>query len=124
MPTPTIFEQDNQDATLGGRISFAREASGLTVAQVVKRLGVRVATYSAWEADRSEPRANKLVALAGILNVSPPYLLSGLGAQPDISGNDETKIATIRAQVNTLEKQLKDANRTLLSLKAMLTQTR
>ena len=124
MPTPTIFEQDNQDATLGGRISRAREASGLTVAQVVKRLGVRVATYSAWEADRSEPRANKLVALAGILNVSPTYLLSGLGAQPETSGNDETEIAVIRAQVNILEKQLKDANRTLRRLKAMLTQAK
>ena len=124
MPTPTIFEQDGQDATLGGRISLAREASGLTVAQVVKRLGVRVTTYSAWEADRSEPRANKLVALAGILNVSPPYLLSGLGAQPDTSGNDETKINTIRAQVNTMEKQLKDANRTLRRLKEMLAQAR
>ena len=124
MPKPTIFEQDNQDATLGGRISLAREASGLTVAQVVKRLGVRVATYSAWETDRSEPRANKLVALAGILNVSPPYLLSGLGAQPETSDADETKIVTIRAQVNTLEKQLKDANHTLRKLKAMLTQAR
>ena len=124
MPTRTIFEQNNQDATLGGRISLAREASGLTVAQVLKRLGVRVATYSAWETDRSEPRANKLVALAGILNVSPTYLLSGLGAQPETSGNDETEIAVIRAQVNILEKQLKDANRTLRRLKAMLTQAK
>ena len=124
MPAPTIFEQDNQDATLGGRISLARETSGLTVVQVVKRLGVRVATYSAWEADRSEPRANKLVALAGILNVSPTYLLSGLGTQPDTNGNDETQITTIRAQVNTLEKQLKDANHSLRKLKAMLTQAR
>lgn len=124
MAAPTIFQQDNQDATLGGRISVAREASGLTVAQVVKRLGVRVATYSAWEADRSEPRANKLVALAGILNVSPPYLLSGLGTQPDISGNDKTDISTMRTELNMLEKQLKDANKTLRGLKAMLRQAR
>jgi len=124
MPTPTIFQHDNQDTTLGGRISLAREASGLTVAQVVKRLGVRAATYAAWEADRSEPRANKLVALAGILNVSPPYLLGGLGIQPDTSSNDEIDIATMRAQVKTLEKQLKDANRTLRGLKAMLAQAK
>ena len=57
----------------------AREAAGMTVAQVITRLGVRKATYMAWEADWSEPRANKLVALAGILNVSPTFLLSGLG---------------------------------------------
>ena len=67
MPQRTIFHANEEDATLGGRISMAREATGLSVADVVKRLGVR---------------ANKLVALAGILNVSPPYLLSGLGKQP------------------------------------------
>ena len=124
MPTPTIFQQDNQDTTLGGRISLAREASGLTVAQVVKRLGVRAATYAAWETDRSEPRANKLVALAGILSVSPPYLLGGLGTQPDTSVSNEIDIATMRAQVTILEKQLKDANRTLRGLKAMLAQAK
>ena len=66
MPKRTIFFDDNQDTTLGGRVFQAREAAGMTVAQVINRLGVRKATYMAWEADRSEPRANKLVALAGI----------------------------------------------------------
>ena len=76
---PVYFHSNEEDTTLGGRISMARETSGLSVGQVVKRLGVKATTYEAWEADRSEPRANKLVALAGILNISPPYLLSGLG---------------------------------------------
>ena len=82
MPNRSIFHSNEEDTTLGGRISMARETSGLSVGQVVKRLGVKATTYEAWEADRSEPRANKLVALAGILNISPPYLLSGLGKQP------------------------------------------
>ena len=72
MPNRSIFHSNEEDTTLGGRISMARETSGLSVDQVVKRLGVRATTYEAWEADRSEPRANKLVALAGILNISPP----------------------------------------------------
>ncbi|MEK9850411.1 MAG: helix-turn-helix transcriptional regulator, partial [Candidatus Puniceispirillum sp.] len=69
MPNRNIFQNDEEDSTLGGRISQAREASGMSVAEVVKQLGVRANTYEAWESDRSEPRANKLVALAGILNV-------------------------------------------------------
>ena len=41
MPHRTIFQENEEDTTLGGRISMAREASGLSVADVVKRLGVR-----------------------------------------------------------------------------------
>ena len=76
MPKRTIFFDDNQDTTLGGRVFQAREAAGMTVAQVINRLGVRKATYMAWEADRSEPRANKLVALAGILSEKDIFLAS------------------------------------------------
>ena len=86
---------------------MAREASELSVTQVVKRLGVKATTYKAWEADRSEPRANKLVALAGILNVSPPYLLSGLGEQPNQTENSGKQISQLSAQVDQLELNLK-----------------
>ena len=55
MPKRSIFYDDNEDTTLGGRVFQAREAAGLTVSQVINRLGVRKATYLAWEADRSEP---------------------------------------------------------------------
>jgi transcriptional regulator with XRE-family HTH domain len=120
MPNRTIFQNDDQDTTLGGRISLAREASGLSVTQVVKRLGVRSATYAAWEADRSEPRANKLVALAGILNVSPPYLLGGLGTQPDTGNSPEADKAAIAQRLSQLEKTLKEARRTARELKALL----
>ena len=58
MPHRTIFHPNEEDTTLGGRISMAREASGLSVADVVKRLGVRANTYEAWEADRSDSKAS------------------------------------------------------------------
>jgi len=73
--------------TMGGRISAAREASGLTVAQAARRLGVKTATLSNWENDRSEPRANRLTMLAGLLNVSPMWLITGRGDgvfEPDL----------------------------------------
>ena len=99
---------------------MAREASGLSVADVVKRLGVRANTYEAWEADRSEPRANKLVALAGILNISPPYLLSGLGEQPPKSAVPERQIAQLKAQVEQLEQSLKTATASLRQIKKVV----
>ena len=73
--------------TMGGRISAAREAAGLTVAQGARRLGVKTATLSNWENDRSEPRANRLTMLAGLLNVSPMWLITGRGdgvSEPDM----------------------------------------
>lgn len=121
MPHRTIFHANEEDTTLGGRISLAREASGLSVADVVKRLGVRATTYEAWESDRSEPRANKLVALAGILNVSPPYLLSGLGKQPPQSAFPERQITRLKAQVEQLEQSLRTATASLRQIKKTVT---
>jgi HTH-type transcriptional regulator, cell division transcriptional repressor len=121
MPHRTIFQENEEDTTLGGRISMAREASGLSVSDVVKRLGVRAKTYEAWEADRSEPRANKLVALAGILNVSPPYLLSGLGKQPPQSTLPERQVIQLKAQVEQLEQSLKTATASLRRIKKTIT---
>lgn len=66
-------------ATFGDRLAAAREALGLTPAQLATRLGVRLSTVHNWEADRSEPRANKLQMLAGLLNVSIVWLLTGRG---------------------------------------------
>ncbi len=67
-------------ATLGDRLALARDRQGLTQAQLARRLGLRVQTIRNWENDRSEPRANKLQMLAGILNVSMVWLLTGEGA--------------------------------------------
>ena len=111
MPKRTIFFDDNHDTTLGGRVFQAREAAGMTVAQVISRLGVRKATFMAWEADRFEPRANKLVALAGILNVSPTYLLSGLGRATPQPPKHQKIIDELRIDIEQLEKTLKTANK-------------
>ena len=117
MPKRSIFYDDNEDTTLGGRVFQAREAAGLTVSQVINRLGVRKATYLAWEADRSEPRANKLVALAGILNVSPTYLLSGLGRAAAQPLKHQQIIDELRIEIEQLELTLKAANKMLSRIK-------
>jgi len=93
------------DHTLGGRIQMAREARGLSVAQLARRSGVLVKTLNNWESDRSEPRANKLQMLAGVLNVPPLWLLGGDVADFDVDFDvtlDET--ADLASKVERLIK--------------------
>ena len=70
---------DADTTTFGDRVTGAREAAGLGQAELAKRLGVKVKTVRGWENDQSEPRANKLSMLAGVLGVSMMWLLSGQG---------------------------------------------
>ncbi|MFK7761639.1 MAG: multiprotein-bridging factor 1 family protein [Roseobacter sp.] len=66
-------------ATFGDRVAAAREMAGMTQAELARRLGVRVATLRSWEEDLSEPRANRLSMMAGLLNVSMMWLINGQG---------------------------------------------
>lgn len=66
-------------ATFGDRVSAAREAIGMSREELARRLGVKLKTVLAWEEDVSEPRANKLQMLSGILRVSLPWLIMGEG---------------------------------------------
>lgn len=68
-----------ESATFGDRVAGAREATGMTQAQLARRLGVKKVTLVGWENDMSEPRANRLSMMAGILNVSIMWLLTGEG---------------------------------------------
>ncbi len=90
--------------TLGGRIVYAREASELTTSQFARRLGVKTATLQGWETDRAEPGPNRLVTMAGMLNVSPTWLLTGAGESP-IDTLNETELMHIRGMVERLREQ-------------------
>ena len=70
---------DPEAATFGDRLTGAREALGMTQAQLARRIGVRQSTLRKWEDDLSEPRANQLQMLSGILNVSLRWLLTADG---------------------------------------------
>lgn len=70
----------NEAATFGDRVAAAREAQQMSQKALAKRLGVGLKTVEGWENDLSEPRANKLQMLAGILNVSMTWLLTGEGS--------------------------------------------
>lgn len=66
-------------ATFGDRLTAAREDAGMTQEALAKRLGVKKSTLRHWEDDISEPRANRLSILAGLLNVSMMWLINGTG---------------------------------------------
>lgn len=66
--------------TLGARIGKARKAMGLSVRQLATRMSVKPSTVEKWEQDQSQPRANKLLMLAGVLGVPVLWLLDGEGA--------------------------------------------
>ncbi|MEO9572745.1 MAG: helix-turn-helix domain-containing protein [Tateyamaria sp.] len=111
-------------ATFGDRVAAAREATGMTQKELAKRLGIRLATMRSWEDDLSEPRANRLSMMAGLLNVSMMWLINGEGeglAGPvdtspmtDETRNILTELLDLRAdmlmraeQVGRLEKRLR-----------------
>lgn len=92
-------------ATFGDRIAAAREATGMTQGQLAKRLGVRTKTLRAWEDDLSEPRANRLSMLSGLLNVSMRWLITGEGAgveAPDETTSDQSDLAGILRELRVL----------------------
>ncbi|WP_170770305.1 helix-turn-helix domain-containing protein [Ruegeria lacuscaerulensis] len=76
-------------ATFGDRLAGAREAAGMTQSQLARRLGVKKATLADWENDLSEPRANRLSMLAGMVNVSIMWLLTGEGEGMDAPSEAE-----------------------------------
>ena len=73
-------------ATFGDRITHAREVAGLGQDALALRMGVRMSMVRAWEEDRREPRGNQLQMLAGMLNVSTRWLLTGLGDEAGAPG--------------------------------------
>lgn len=78
----TQMTYTDDQATLGDRIVAAREARGQSPADLAQRLGVRARTLRDWENDRSEPRANRMQMLAGMLGVSLRWLMTGEGEDP------------------------------------------
>ena len=104
-----VLLSDEPESTLGERICNARQAAGLTLNLASHLAGVKASTLRDWERDRSEPRVNKLVALAGIFGVSPTHLLAEEGNSNNTvvvtKGRHEKVIALCKAEIADIEKQ-------------------
>ena len=83
LTAPEVVQPDgwysNEAATFGDRVAAGREALGISQSELAKQLGIKLRTLQHWENDLSEPRANKLMMLSGVLNLSLRWLLSGEG---------------------------------------------
>jgi HTH-type transcriptional regulator, cell division transcriptional repressor len=103
----SMLRQPQDNDTLGGRIWRARDAMNLTAKDLADRLGVRTDTISAWERDRSEPRTNRLFMLAGVLGVTPAWLIAGIGEPPkdDLTNSVSGQLRDQLAQVKKLHEQ-------------------
>ncbi|MFZ5961977.1 helix-turn-helix domain-containing protein [Thalassococcus sp. BH17M4-6] len=88
-------------ATFGDRVAAARDAANMTQEQLAKRLGVKLKTLQSWEEDLSEPRANRLSMMAGLLNVSMMWLINGQGE--GLSGPLEKETASEEVQTILVE---------------------
>lgn len=84
----------DETATFGDRLAHARDALGMGQAQLAHRLGIKLQTLRNWEENRSEPRANRLQMLAGMLNVSMVWLMTGRGEAPRPGSDGATETAT------------------------------
>lgn len=98
----------NETATFGDRVAAAREARAMSQKALAKRLGVAQKTIEGWENDLSEPRANKLQMLSGVLNVSLPWLLTGEGEGVSATpyGEQDQDVAELMSNLRTLRTEM------------------
>lgn len=100
---------DPDATTFGDRVAGARERAGMSQSELAKRLGVKLKTLKGWENDLSEPRANKLSMMAGLLNVSLLWLLSGEGegpTTPEDEGELSRDVADLLTEIRDIRAQL------------------
>tara|TARA_B100000989_G_C19393540_1_gene406777 strand:- start:190 stop:585 length:396 start_codon:yes stop_codon:yes gene_type:complete len=120
-----VVSTSQPEMTLGGRIAQLRMNGNFDSVDLSKQLGVRLATYESWELDRSEPRINKLVALAAILGVSPTYLLAEEGHKGIRKKNQKSQhtleLIKLQQQVLFLEAQMKENLKQLKKISRAIT---
>ena len=112
MPQSGQTLQEDANDTTGGRLTRAREAKGLSTSQLARRVGVKTMTLQNWETDRTAPRSNRLAMLAGLLDVSPTWILIGRGEAPleteDVgAGEDRQQLLHLRQSIQTKVEELK-----------------
>ncbi|MCK0143254.1 helix-turn-helix transcriptional regulator [Aliiroseovarius sp. F20344] len=96
-------------ATFGDRLAAARESENMSQSALAKRLGIKVKTLRGWEEDLSEPRANKLQMVSGVLNVSMRWLLTGEGAgveEPALEDGDTPEVRDLLLEIRDIKMQM------------------
>jgi transcriptional regulator with XRE-family HTH domain len=108
------FETDA--TTFGGRLEAARNAKGLSITRLGEKMGVEAAKVELWESGADTPRSNRIQMLAGLLNVSIVWLITG-------ESNGTTHIADTHARptlINDTLGEIAQLKATLLDAHAKL----
>lgn len=98
---------DPDATTFGDRLAGAREAAGMSQKELAERLGVKLKTVQGWEDDVTEPRANRLSTISGLLNVSLPWLLMAEGDGPEAPEdvNTDADVTAMMTEIRALRTQ-------------------
>ena len=119
-----ILTSGEEEMTLGGRLYASRQNAGMSLNLTARLLGVKSSTLKSWENDRSEPRVNKLVALAGLLGVSPTHFIAAEGNDGvDVSALKDRRgklVEVLREEISDALKQQKQLNQRLRKIDALI----
>ncbi|MEO1536562.1 MAG: helix-turn-helix domain-containing protein [Pseudomonadota bacterium] len=96
----------NDTSTFGDRVVAARESHSLSTKALARHLGVATKTVENWENDISEPRANKLQMLSGVLNVSIPWLLTGEGGDIEPIPQEAADLDALLTEIRSLRAEM------------------
>ena len=110
-------------ATFGDRLDAARRNANLSQRELAKHIGIKNSTLQNWEDDVTEPRANKLNTLAGMLNVSLMWLINGEGDGLEVSDENsvsETNLAAALIEIRELRVQMMHSANRLAKLEKRL----
>jgi len=123
LPT-NVLSSGDEEMTLGGRIHHSRTQAGMSLQMLANLAGVKASTLKAWETDRSEPRVNKLVAMSGILGVSPTYFIAEEGnAGKGVSstrGRQDKIISLLAEEIGQLNEDQKVINQRLRKINNLM----
>ncbi len=121
--TTTQNWYNEETATFGDRLAAARDVAQLTQKELAQRVGIKVSTLRNWEEDLSEPRANRLSILSGILGVSLRWLLTAEGEgllAPDENAPIASDLSAILTELRAVRAQMKQSTERLALLEKRL----
>jgi transcriptional regulator with XRE-family HTH domain len=103
------MESNAYDISFGRRLAHARQAAGLTLQELAKRVGWHVSTLHNYESGRRPLKIAQLAQLAAALNRSPAALLAASDAaipiieQIDASTERREQVALFLSHLDTSE---------------------
>ena len=91
----------------GGRVHEARQAAGISQAQLAKRLGLRSGVaVGDWERGKALPKFETFMRLCEALNQSPAYFIEGYRERPAKGRIESTQDAVDALEAKSVQRHL------------------